>query len=62
MQLRWRFERATNLLMANQGKQSKLPLSDDADAKHMRQIERTWLITFLAGALQSPQTPLDEMP
>lgn len=49
-ELRWRLERANNLLMANQGKRvmgSKGPIP----APPPDHDERRWLITFLAGAL-----------
>ncbi len=51
-ELWWRFERAGNLLMANQGKRaskrSGLPGEPGVED------ERRWLITFLSGALATP--------
>lgn len=52
-ELRWRFERAANLLMANQGKY----LSAAYAGAEPGRDERAWLLTFLAGALAAPATP-----
>ncbi len=50
-ELVWRFERASALLMANQGKRLSPAYMNAAQPD-----ERAWLITFLAGALQAPPT------
>ena len=52
-ELWWRFERANNLLMANQGR--RVMISSTGVSAEKRD-ERAWLITFLAGALESPPT------
>ncbi len=52
-ELWWRFERANNLLMANQGRRIML---SSAGASAEKRDERAWLITFLVGALQSSPT------
>lgn len=52
-ELRWRLERTTALLMANQGKY----LSASYAGVEPEQGERAWLLTFLAGALAAPATP-----
>ncbi len=56
-ELWWRFERANNLLMANQGR--RIMISPTGTRTEKRD-ERAWLITFLAGALQSSPTMLEE--
>lgn len=53
-ELLWRFGRASNLLMANQGKQ--LMPNPSQTSEDQRLDERARLITFLAGALQAPTT------
>lgn len=50
----WRFERASNLLVANQGRSASAPPA--APARGMEQDERAWLITFLVSALSAPAT------
>ncbi len=50
-ELWWRFERAHNLLMANQGK--RLMPSRDTGEERTGRDERVWLITFLVGGLQA---------
>ena len=47
-ELWWRFERANNLLMANQGRRAsrRHETSDEPDTSD----ERRWLLTFLNGA------------
>ena len=52
----WRFERANNLLMANQGMRAAAP---DADPGAVR-AERAWLLTFLVGALGAPASATGE--
>ncbi len=52
-ELRWRFERAAALLMANQGKY----LSETYAGVEPERDERAWLLAFLAGALAAPATP-----
>jgi AcrR family transcriptional regulator len=56
-ELWWRFERANNLLMANQGRRAMTSLTGTHIEKR---DERAWLVTFLAGALQSPSTAMEE--
>lgn len=52
-ELAWRFERANNLLMANQG---KYLMGNHASPRREFRDERAWLITFLAGGLRAPAT------
>ncbi len=54
-ELWWRFERARNLLLANQSRRFMTP-SEIALPESSRRDERAWLITFLVGALQAPST------
>ncbi len=54
-ELWWRFERANNLLMANQGRRAMISPTGTE-----KRDERAWLITFLAGALQSAATVIEE--
>jgi AcrR family transcriptional regulator len=54
-ELAWRFERATNLLMANQGRSLMAP-PGARPRDEERWTERARLITFLAGALRAPAT------
>ena len=49
-ELWWRFERANNLLMANQGRRASVA---PGAADPPKQDERRWLLTFLAGALST---------
>lgn len=56
-ELAWRFERASNLLIANQG---KYLTSSHRAGMTTAPDERAWLLSFLAGALQAPAT--GEMP
>ncbi len=51
-ELWWRFERANNLLMANQGRRASR--RDDPADGIGPDDERRWLLTFLAGALATP--------
>ncbi len=60
-ELRWRFERANNLLMANQGRSMSMSMPMSAGpgtqgTERTRQDERAWLLIFLAGALAAPAT------
>ena len=59
-ELWWRFERTHGLLMANQGKRT-VNASQDTNTGKTQRDERTWLITFLVGALQVAATtePID---
>jgi len=55
-ELWWRFERANNLLMANQGMRATARAAatlGSAAADPPKQDERRWLLTFLAGALSA---------
>lgn len=52
-ELWWRFERANNLLMANQGRRAS---GAPGAADPPKQDERRWLLTFLAGALSTPES------
>ena len=52
-ELWWRFERANNLLMANQGKRAVDARRSGGTRSPVRE-ERHWLLTFLAGALRAP--------
>jgi hypothetical protein len=52
-ELWWRFERANNLLMANQGKRATATLGFGTATAPPKQDERRWLLTFLAGALST---------
>ena len=58
-ELWWRFERAHNLLMANQGKHV-IALPQETKSGKVWPDERTWLITFLVGALQAAATKRPE--
>ncbi len=52
-ELWWRFERARNLLMANQGRHlMHSPLNQERTLAD----ERSWLLRFLAGGLQAPSS------
>jgi hypothetical protein len=54
-ELWWRFERTHGLLMANQGRRT-VNASQEVNAGKTGRNEQTWLLTFLAGALQAPAT------
>jgi AcrR family transcriptional regulator len=56
-ELWWRLERATGLLMANQGRRAsqKRRTPDEPGPEE----ERRWLLTFLAGALAAPGSAPD---
>ena len=56
-ELWWRFERANNLLMANQGRRV---MTASAGTHTEKRDERAWLITFLAGAMEAPATMREE--
>lgn len=56
-ELAWRFERASNLLIANQGKY----LSAEYAGAEAGRDERAWLLTFLVGALAAPATPVGQV-
>jgi AcrR family transcriptional regulator len=51
-ELWWRFERTHSLLMANQGRR----VMQDTDKSKTGRDERAWLLTFLAGALETGAT------
>jgi AcrR family transcriptional regulator len=51
-ELWWRFERMHGLLMANQGRRAVQEQPRDRAGRN----ERTWLLTFLAGALEAAAT------
>ena len=51
-ELWWRFERTHGLLMANQGRRTVHAPHEENKGKTSRD-ERTWLITFLVGALRA---------
>ena len=53
-ELWWRFERANNLLMANQGRRAST-VDEFANGIGLG-VERRWLLTFLAGALSTPRS------
>jgi AcrR family transcriptional regulator len=54
-ELWWRFERANNLLMANQGKRIMTSFGGGT-GENTKRDERAWLLTFLSGALQAEST------
>ncbi|GHO97880.1 hypothetical protein KSF_079280 [Reticulibacter mediterranei] len=54
-ELWWRFERMHGLLMANQGRRAA-QVSQDQQRDRAGRNERAWLITFLAGALETAAT------
>ena len=56
-ELWWRLERATGLLMANQG--SRGPQKNRTASEPGPSDERRWLLTFLAGALATPGSDAD---
>ncbi len=59
-ELWWRFERANNLLMANQGRRVMTSFGGSS-VENTKHDERAWLITFLSGALQAmPPTTIKD--
>lgn len=54
-ELRWRFERASSLLMANQGKYL-MSAERSESGERPGQHEQAWLLSFLVGALLAPAT------
>ena len=54
-ELWWRFERARNLLLANQSRRFIAPAEDES-LQSSKRDERAWLITFLVGGLQADAT------
>lgn len=51
-ELWWRLERATNLLMANQGRRASKKYNTAEEPQ--LEDERRWLLTFISGALATP--------
>ena len=54
-ELWWRFERARNLLLANQSRRFMAP-AEGGYLQSSKRDERAWLITFLVGGLQADAT------